>query len=283
MKESSIYYEIIISFAKYDAIHELPDMNSETVYNWIDKFKGNMLQSSQNWEDYKFILSEENFVKFFTEAPWKEFIKRFVSDVVEAQQFDEFAKQGKALEMAKILSDHVDDPWTTDTWKLLKVKAYDVIIEAPKGSCQKMKKQTANSTDHKQVLIKGRRPDGTKFIFECDEQIAGLLKEINLAGVPTMFSCQDLQGDGTDVLQVMFSHDVPWKDLKKAVDIIARRYPKRLLCLGQNAYFDPEVIAIPKRSLSKVHFALWCYAFNKRLGKADFHSGKILHVLEESS
>lgn len=131
MKESNIYYEIVISFSKYDAIHELPDMNSETVYNWIDKFKGNLVNDTQNWKDYKFVLSTENFIKFFAESPWPEFIKKFVSDIVEAQQFDEYVKAGDAMKMAEILSDHVDDPWTTDTWKLLKVKAYDVIIEVP--------------------------------------------------------------------------------------------------------------------------------------------------------
>lgn len=122
---------------------------------------------------------------------------------------------------------------------------------------------TKLKTHHKQVQVSGRRPDGKYFSFSCDEKIAGLLKEINEAGVETVFSCQDWQKDKTNALQILFKHEVSKEDLKKAADIITRRYPRRLVCMTQNAYFDPILVAVSEKNLSKLSFSLWCIKYDK--------------------
>ena len=126
-----------------------------------------------------------------------------------------------------------------------------------------MKKHSNFPSIHKQVIVSGRRPDGKRFKFECDKKIAGLLKALNEAGVQTLFSCQNFNSDKTKVIQVMFKHENSKESLMKAVDIIGRRYPKRVLCMSQNAFFDPEVFAVPEKNLDKFHLESWCWKYDK--------------------
>lgn len=138
--------------------------------------------------------------------------------------------------------------------------------------------------DHKQVLVTGRSTSGKRFRIYCDEKIAGLIRKINEAGIPTMFSCQNLlmeEGKESGAIQVIFSHDVPVKDLQRAMNIIARRYPKRVLFMSQNAYFDPEILVVSESKLAGLNFAFWSRKYDKVTRKAELNANIVMHVSEK--
>ena len=127
-------YDLVISVPRWDSLHELPSMDSREAETFFTDplFKGQVLQQTQGFTDYRFILEDYSLVCFFKNAPWPKFWEKFItpgSDKAEA--FAKCMTEKNAIGMAKILSEVVDEPWTLDLWKLQKIKAYEAVVEIP--------------------------------------------------------------------------------------------------------------------------------------------------------
>ena len=62
--------------------------------------------------------------------------------------------------------------------------------QSAKDNGSKIRFYTKNKTDHKQVVIEGKRPSGAKWKLICDEEMVGVIKALNNAGISTLWSCQ---------------------------------------------------------------------------------------------
>ena len=118
-------YELVISVPRWDSIHELPSMDShEAEAFFTDQlFKGKVLQETKGFTDYRFILDDHTLVAFFKNAPWPKFWEKFFAPNSEAsEEFQKNLQAGNTLELMKLLSAAVDEPWTTE-------KAYEAVVE----------------------------------------------------------------------------------------------------------------------------------------------------------
>lgn len=135
-------------------------------------------------------------------------------------------------------------------------------------------------TDHKQAIVRGRYPDGSRFKIRCDEKIVGLIATLNKAGAKTLFSCQNF--NGSNCIQVIFERSNSRETLMRALVIMAKRFPKRKLILSTNAYFDPEVIAaLPSSDLSKVNLGFWSWAWSREDKMLDLDGHLSVDKIEE--
>lgn len=91
-------------------------------------------------------------------------------------------------------------------------------------------------TDHPQAACEGiNRITGASFKFECDKKLVPLLKELNEAGIITLYSCQGNPKDPIDVPYLMIKNlgtEVRYKGKKfyylfTAIDIIKRHWKNK--------------------------------------------------------
>lgn len=62
--------------------------------------------------------------------------------------------------------------------------------QSAKDNGAKIRFYTKTATDHKQVIIEGKRPSGAKWKLICDEEMVDVLTALNNAGISTLWSCQ---------------------------------------------------------------------------------------------
>ena len=117
--------------------------------------------------------------------------------------------------------------------------------------------------DHPQTrVIVYDQVNGRTRDFYCDSMLEKILFKLNEIGATTIFSCQDLNGEG--IIQFGFDHSVPKDIMRHAVTMISAAYPDQYLIFDINAYFDPIILVVKQLHLYEQHVPV--FAFDRETG-----------------
>ncbi|MBR1988624.1 MAG: hypothetical protein IKA36_06295 [Clostridia bacterium] len=65
-----------------------------------------------------------------------------------------------------------------------------ILCQSAKDNGAKIRFYTENNTDHKQIIIEGKRPSGAKWKLICDEKLKDVITDLNNNGISTLWSCE---------------------------------------------------------------------------------------------
>lgn len=110
-------------------------------------------------------------------------------------------------------------------------------------------------TEHKQIEVKGIRPNKKPWSAIVDKELADIIVELNNSGIKTICSCQ---GSKSTLAYIATSYLNSKKKVHKVVELLHKKYPKKAITLiinDKNGIFDFTVHNITTKQTDYLVFS----------------------------